>query len=221
METTLAAKLKLVTTPAQFQALRQTQLAYRDALNLTSLHAFAQGKTSNSKRLHRDLYERVRGECALPSQMACSVFRQVGATYKALWTKARKANRHASRWAFAELHGMLAYKAALASLVCIKLDADYTSQACPKCGFTSKANRPNKGLLFICQQCHYMLHADLVGARNISLRALVIRQDWMATGQLSGAPDGTDREAKAARLQRYAELRWSPVPSLLPSGAGD
>ncbi len=129
--------------------------------------------------------------------------------------KQRRANQHASKWAFAELHGMLAYKAVLVGSLCIKVDAHYTSQACPRCGFTSKENRPNKGLLFVCCQCHYTLHADLVGARNISLRTLVIRQDWMATGQLSGAPDVTDDEAKAARLARYAELRWSPATSPL------
>lgn len=426
MEATLTAKLKLTTTPEQFQALRQTQLAYRDALNLTSVQAFAHGKTSNSKKLHRDLYEQIRSQFALPSQLACSVFRQVGATYKALWTRARqnaearrlgytkrrfkglddapkyvsptlayvyghdysfrtsqevslltlagrihvpyqgydrhvallqhgaviggaklwydqarkrfyllvsltiqtpdpqssnqrqilgvdvgqrylvtvatlgngaqfysgkevrakadhyarlqkrlqqkgtrsakrrrivisgrerrlklntdhtiakhvldthphaligledltyirertkrkkgkratkkqrKANRHASKWAFAELYAHLTYKAALAGLLCIKVDADYTSQACPRCGHTSKANRPHAGLLFCCEVCHYTLHADLVGARNIALRTLLIRQAWINTGQLSIAPDGTDSEAKAACLSRYAELR--------------
>ena len=87
MQTTITAKLKLVTTPEQFGRLRRTQLAYRDALNQASLHAFAHGKTSNSQRLHHDLYEETRATYGLPSQMACSVFRQVGATYKALWTK--------------------------------------------------------------------------------------------------------------------------------------
>src|SRR5690242_19853857 len=87
MQTTLTAKLKLVTAPEQFRQLRLTQLAYRDALNQTSRHAFAHGKTSNSRRLHRDLYEEIRARHGLPSQMACSVFRQVGATYKGLWTK--------------------------------------------------------------------------------------------------------------------------------------
>ena len=126
-----------------------------------------------------------------------------------------KANRHASRWAFAELRELLAYKAALAGSLCITVDADYTSQCCPRCGFTSKQNRPQHGLLFVCQQCHVTLHADLVGSRNICLRTLVIRQDWIATGQLSRAPDVTDREAKTARLSRYAGLRWSLATSLL------
>ena len=101
----------------------------------------------------------------------------------------------------------------LAGSLCNKVDADYTSQACPRCGFISRENRPRQGLLFRCQQCDYTLHADLVGARNIALRTLVIRQDWMTTGQLSAAPDVTDSEAKAARLQKYAEVRWSSATS--------
>ena len=128
----------------------------------------------------------------------------------------RRANRHASKWAFAELHGLLAYKAALAGSLCIKVDADYTSQACPRCGYTSRENRPGQGLLFVCQQCGYTLHADLVGARNIALRTLVIRHDWVATGQLSDAPEGSDREAKAARLSGMPNCGgvWPQAPCL-------
>ena len=104
---------------------------------------------------------------------------------------------------------MIAYKALLQGSMAIKVDAHYTSKTCPLCGHTSDANRPQKGLLFVCQNCHYSLHADLVGARNITMRTLLIRQDWSRTGQLSLAPDVSDEEAKAARLQRYTELRWS------------
>ncbi len=114
----------------------------------------------------------------------------------------------------------IAYKAMLHESMTIKVDADYTSQACPRCGHTCTENRPDKGLLFCCQTCHYTLHADLVGARNVTMRTLLARQDWARTGQLSVAPDGSDREAKAARLKRYAELRWSldPSPRLLDVG---
>jgi len=142
--------------------------------------------------------------------------------------KARRANRRASQWAFAELHSVIAYKAALAGSLAIKVNADYTSQACPLCGYTSKQNRPKKGLLFICRnkQCPhrqrkgqpYTLHADLVGARNIAMRTLLTRQDWVRTGVLSVRPDVSDGETKAARLKRYAELRWSPDISPLPRG---
>ena len=117
---------------------------------------------------------------------------------------------------------MIAYKAVLAGSMVIKVDANYTSKSCPKCGYTSDKNRPQKGLLFHCQNCHYELHADLVGARNLTMRTLLLRQDWGKTGLLSVAPDASDKEAKAARLQRYAELRWSPDASPSRStGRGD
>jgi putative transposase len=448
MQQIITAKLKLLTTPEQHQMLRQTQLAYRDALNYASRYAFAHGKTSNTERLQKGTYRDIRALFKLPSQMACNVPRQVAATYKGLWTKlkqnlahrraghtkkryrgldqppkyvsptvtynygydysfksnqrvsvltlrgriklayqgydrhvaliqqgatfggaklwydkphkqfyllvsleldlpeptpetlpnvvgvdvgmrylattatlnngshfypgkrvraradhytrlqkrlqkkgtrsatrrkiklsgrerrlklqvnhsiakqivqahphtligleeltgirertkrrrrrrkkngkgtqpvsprARRANRHASQWAFAELHCMIAYKAALSrSSLAIKVDANYTSQACPLCGYTDKRNRPGNGLLFVCRngQCPhrqrtgqpYTLHADLVGARNIAMRTLLTRQVWVRTGHLSVAPDMSDDETKAARLSRYAELRWS------------
>jgi putative transposase len=123
--------------------------------------------------------------------------------------KQRRANAVSAKWAFAQLHSMIAYKALLQGSMAIKVDAHYTSKACPMCGHTADANRPHKGLLFMCQNCHYTLHADLVGARNITMRTLLARQDWVRTGQLSLAPDVSDDEAKAARLSRYAELRWS------------
>jgi IS605 OrfB family transposase len=127
--------------------------------------------------------------------------------------KQRKANATSSKWSFAELQSMIAYKAQLAGSLAIKVDANYTSKACPMCGHTCDENRPNKGLLFICQKCHYTLHADLVGARNVTMRTLLIRQDWMSTGTLSECPDVADKEAKAARLSRFAELRWSLATS--------
>jgi putative transposase len=133
-----------------------------------------------------------------------------GKGYERVSEKARKVNRVYSQWSFAELHAMLSYKAALSGALAIKVDADYTSKACPMCGHTADENRPKKGLLFVCQQCHYTLHADLVGARNVTLRTLLVRYDWIRTGSLSMAPDASDKEAKAARLRRYAELRWSP-----------
>jgi putative transposase len=428
MNVTLTAKLKLQTDAAQFKALRATQLAYRDGLNYVSGYAFEHGKMSNKVRLQDGTYEELRARYHIPAQMACSIPRQVGATYKTLWTKVkknaearkagvtkkrykgleqapryvsptltyqlghdysfktdqrvsiltlsgrvvlpytgyrehvaliehgahigaatlwydkprkqfyllvslqvevadplpethtavvgvdvglrylavtatsrgkqsfhagkriiaksnhyarlrkrlqqkgtrsatrrlvvisgrerrlkadanhvvskrlvsahphalfglenltdirdrtkrrkgkkasmkqRKANAASSKWAFAELHSMIAYKALLHESMAIKVDAHYSSQACPVCGHTCTANRPNKGLLFVCQHCQYTLHADLVGARNVALRTLLARQDWASTGVLSVRPDASSDEAKALRRQRYRELRWS------------
>lgn len=123
--------------------------------------------------------------------------------------KQRKSNAVYSKWAFSELHNLLAYKSVLNGSMTVKVDADYTSKACPCCGHTSSNNRPNKGLMFECENCHFKLHSDLVGARNIALRTLFVRQDWMKTGVLSVRPNVSNYEAKAERLQRYSELRWS------------
>jgi putative transposase len=451
MQQIITAKLKLITTPAQCEALRQTQLAYRDALNAVSRYAFERGKISNVTQLHKGMYAELRARYHLPSQLACSAERQVSATYKGLWSKlkknvqhrrakitkkrfkgldqpphyssptvqytyerdytfqrdsrvsigtlsgrislpyqgkdahlaliragasigdaklwydtpkrtfyvlvslsvevpdptpahlqevvgvdvgmrylavtstrsgkasfhpgkqvrhranhyarlrkrlqkkgtrgakrrlkrieqrerrlkwqanhsiakqiitqhphallglehltdirerttrrtrkrkqhgkgyervspkARKANRVYSQWSFAELQTLISYKAALAGSRAIKVDADYTSQTCPMCGYRSEENRPEKGLLFVChnEECQYTLHADLVGARNVTMRTLLVRHDWIRTGTLSMCPDTSDNEAKAARLSRYAELRWSPDASLRLLAGGD
>ncbi len=440
MQQIITAKLKLITTPEQFQALRATQLAYRDALNAVSHYAFEYGKTSSVTTLHKGMYAELRTRYHLPSQLACSVERQVASTYKGLWTKllknkehrrkkmtkkrfqgldkpptyssptvqytyardytfkldqqvslgtlggrinvpyrgydehvalirhganigdaklwydkpkkcfyvlvslaidipepicqqlsevvgvdvgirylavtststgkatfhpgkrvrhksnhyarlrkrlqkkgtrgakrrlkrieqrerrlklqanhiiakqiikqhpqtligledltsirertkrrkrkrkkngkgyqrvspkARKANRVYSQWSFAELQALISYKATLSGSLVIKVDADYTSKRCPMCGHTTDENRPRKGLLFVCQDpnCRYTLHADLIGARNLVMRTLLVRHDWTRTGTLSMCPDASDREAKAVRLKRYSELRWSP-----------
>jgi putative transposase len=77
MKTVMTAKLKLHTTPEQFNALRQTQLAYRDSLNYVSQYAFSHGKMSNAVGLQDGTYAELRARFHLPSQMACSVPRQV------------------------------------------------------------------------------------------------------------------------------------------------
>src|SRR5437588_13106276 len=82
MKVALVAKLKLHTTPEQFNALRQTQLAYRDALNYVSQYAYEQGKMSNKVRLQEGTYREIRARFKIPAHMACSIPRQGGATSK-------------------------------------------------------------------------------------------------------------------------------------------
>ncbi len=94
MQQIITAKLKLITTPEHFSALRKAQLAYRDALNAVSQYAFSQGKTSNVTKLHKGMYAELRTRYRLPSQLACSAQRQVAATYKGLWTKLKKNAEH-------------------------------------------------------------------------------------------------------------------------------
>ena len=123
--------------------------------------------------------------------------------------KQRNANRNRAKWAFAELHFYIDYKAVLSRSLATKVDAHYTSQMCTCCGYTSKENRPKKGLLFVCKQCGFTLHADLIGARNIALRTLISRQEWEVTGRFSAVLDASSEEAKTERLLRYSGLRWT------------
>ncbi|MEG3940397.1 transposase, partial [Microcoleus sp. S36b_A3] len=132
--------------------------------------------------------------------------------------KRRVANRNKAKWSYAELHGYIDYKAHLNGSLATKVPAHYTSKSCSKCGHTSDGNRPKKGLLFRCECCSHELHADLIGARNIAMRALLVRQDWTSTGSLSASPDVSSGETKAEILSRFSELRWSSDTSLHYSG---
>jgi len=123
--------------------------------------------------------------------------------------KQRRANSNRARWSFAELHKFIDYKAVSSGSLAVKVDAHYTSQACPCCGHASRENRPNKGLTFVCQPCGYTLHADLVGARNVALRVLLSRQDWESTGRFSVVPNVSGDEVETDYLKRYSGLRWS------------
>lgn len=50
-----------------------------------------------------------------------------------------------------------------------EIEPDYTSQCCPVCSYTDKANRDGKS--FKCQCCGHEADADYVGALNIKARA--------------------------------------------------
>lgn len=52
----------------------------RDALGAVSRYAFEHGKTSNVSKLHKGMHTELRARYGLPSQLACSVERQVAAT---------------------------------------------------------------------------------------------------------------------------------------------
>lgn len=127
--------------------------------------------------------------------------------------KQRTANSNYSKWAFAELGTFLEYKAKMGGSLVIKVDAEYTSQGCPKCGHTSPNNRPKKGLLFKCECCSYSDHADRVGAINVLMRTTLVRQSLISGGSLSACLNASGYEAKAERLKCFSELRWSPETS--------
>jgi len=79
--------------------------------------------------------------------------------------------RHKS-WAFAQLRQFIEYKARITGVMVRMVNPRYTSQECPQCHYIAKSNRRSQSK-FLCQQCGYILHADIVGATNISRRASV------------------------------------------------
>ena len=70
-------------------------------------------------------------------------------------------------WSFYDLEQKLIYKAKQNQSSVIKVDPRYTSQCCPICGHTEKANRHKKIHLFTCKSCGYKSNDDRIGAMNL------------------------------------------------------
>ena len=82
--------------------------------------------------------------------------------------KVRRKDRYVSvSWSFYDLEQKLRYKAALNESSVINVDPRYTSQTCPVCGHTEKANRNKKMHIFKCKCCGYTSNDDRIGAMNL------------------------------------------------------
>nr|WTB33882.1 transposase [Streptomyces sp. NBC_00830] len=80
-----------------------------------------------------------------------------------------------SSWPFHQLEQHLAYKARRAGVPFLEVDATYTSQRCPRCGHTERANRPTRDR-FSCRRCGLAGPADVVAGVNVRNRA---RSAWV------------------------------------------
>lgn len=77
-------------------------------------------------------------------------------------------NRYVSvSWAFYQFRQLLEYKAQMNNSMVIVVNPKYTSQTCPKCGHTEKANRDKKKHIFKCKNCNYQSNDDRIGAINL------------------------------------------------------
>lgn len=82
--------------------------------------------------------------------------------------KIRVKDRYVSvSWAFYQFRTMLEYKAKMNKCQVLFVDPKYTSQTCPKCGHTEKANRHKKTHTFCCKNCTYTSNDDRIGAMNL------------------------------------------------------
>lgn len=66
---------------------------------------------------------------------------------------------------------MLAYKQDWNGGMMIKVPPHYTSQECPRCHHIATANRLTQAE-FVCVECNYTNHADVIGAINVLTRGL-------------------------------------------------
>ncbi|MFF8846182.1 RNA-guided endonuclease InsQ/TnpB family protein [Streptomyces sp. NPDC015127] len=80
-----------------------------------------------------------------------------------------------SSWSFHQLGQHLAYKAKRAGVPFVEVDAHHTSQRCPRCGHTERANRPERDH-FRCRRCGLAGPADVVAGVNVRDRA---RSAWV------------------------------------------
>jgi len=83
----------------------------------------------------------------------------------------KQRSKHAN-WSFYQLRQFIRYKAELAGIPVIFVDARYTSQTCSVCGGVDKANRKSQSV-FSCVSCGYSANADTNAAVNIAARAAV------------------------------------------------
>ena len=80
----------------------------------------------------------------------------------------KKENRYEhNSWAFYQLEQFLTYKAKLNNSKIIKVEAQYTSQRCVKCGRINKDNRNHDLHLYKCDRCDYSTNDDRIAAMNI------------------------------------------------------
>ncbi|MFI0465715.1 RNA-guided endonuclease InsQ/TnpB family protein [Saccharopolyspora sp. 5N102] len=80
-----------------------------------------------------------------------------------------------SSWPFHQLGEFIAYKALRAGVPVLFVDAAYTSQRCPRCGHTERANRLDRDH-FCCRRCGLAGPADVVAGVNVRNRA---RSAWV------------------------------------------
>ena len=75
----------------------------------------------------------------------------------------RRVKSRLHRWAFRELQEMVIYKATLEGILVIKVDPQYTSQTCSRCGKMGKRSKHR----FRCEHCGFQAHSDLNASRNL------------------------------------------------------
>lgn len=117
-----------------------------------------------------------------------------------------------SSWPFHHLEQVISYKARRAGVPVVFVDAAYTSQRCPRCGHTARANRSERDW-FCCRRCGLAGPADVVAACNVRQRARVA---WVFVNMPQ--PQAAQRPGAMRTAPSQPVLRRSRKPC--PSGPG-
>jgi IS605 OrfB family transposase len=130
-------------------------------------------------------------------------------------------NRRLHRLPFRKLQDYIRYKAEWSSVPVMTVNADYTSQRCPLCGYRSKKNR--NAHRFKCQNCEHQDHADRNATLNIAFRAATVHQTGNDVSVPSPKNFPTFRRVRltAAGLCEQADPSPStPIEVIMPRSAG-
>jgi len=90
-------------------------------------------------------------------------------SFKGKRGRSRRFRRLNNNWAYAHLAHRLEEMGKVEGFCLYKVNPAFSSLSCPKCGFTSRANR-RCDEVFTCVSCGYTEAADTVGAWNIGER---------------------------------------------------
>ncbi len=85
--------------------------------------------------------------------------------------RGRQSRRRPHTWSYAQLRGLLEYKAQEVGCVVVGIGPRHTSQRYCRCGYTARNHRRSQRD-FTCRSCGFRLHADPNGARNIARKHL-------------------------------------------------
>ena len=87
-------------------------------------------------------------------------------------------------WTYYDLQTKIINKAKEHGIAVIKIDPQYTSQRCSKCGYIDSANRPSQEK-FCCTSCGYECNADYNASQNISVKGIekIIQKESGAKGK--------------------------------------
>ena len=88
-------------------------------------------------------------------------------------------------WAFYDLEQKLVYKAKQKGSIVVKVNPRYTSQSCPKCGHTEKANRNRRFHSFCCKNCGYRSNDDRIAAMNLYRKGINLLSEQPVPGTVT------------------------------------